>query len=264
MRSVTIYTSYFAQFMKARLAYRVDFFASILANILVTLSGLLFVVFLLDGKVVPSLQGWSREEVLFIYGYSMISVSFFYMLAPNLYGFGDRYVVQGQFDRVLLRPLNTLGQIIFESFNLESIGSLLTGLGVLIYASVKLNISFGLIDCLWLVTSAVSGSIILISIFVVLASFSFHFEDRMGIAPPFFNMITFGRFPLPIFNGTIQFILRWVVPYAFIAFYPATHFFNRTGFEFYCYFTPVMAAISLVVAWTLWQYGVSRYSSTGN
>jgi ABC-2 type transport system permease protein len=263
-RTITIYSLYFAQFLKARLAYRGDFFAAIGASALTALGGVLFVFVLMDGERVTDLKGWNRHEVLFIYGYSMLSMGIFAIFAPNLYRFGDRYVIEGQFDRVLLRPLNSLCQVLFESFNLESIGYILVGFVVMSTTSEPLAISYGLLDCVWLVVSAISGAVILLSVFIALASMSFHFEDRMGIAPPFYNMINFGRYPLPIYNRLLQFILQWVVPFGFVAFYPATHFFNREGFEFYCYFTPVMALICLTIASYAWQFGVSRYASTGN
>lgn len=264
MRNFSIFLAYFAKFLKAQLEYRFNFFAGIFANMLVALSGLLFVFFLVDGKQIESLQGWTRSEVLFIYGYSMMSMALFSCVAINLYGFGDRYIIQGQFDRILLRPLNTLGQVLFESFNLEALGTFCVGLATLGYAAAQLGLHFSLLDVAWLLFSSVSGAIILCSVFVILASVSFHFEDRMGIAPPFYNLIAFGRYPLPIFNRLIQFILSWIVPFAFVAFYPATHFFNRRGYEFLCYFSPLMALIFLSLAWLAWQFGVSRYESTGN
>ena len=68
-------------------------------------------------------------------GCSTISTALFGILAPNLYSFGDRFVIQGQFDRVLLRPVNSLCQVLFESFNVESVGSLLVGIGLFLYSS---------------------------------------------------------------------------------------------------------------------------------
>ncbi|MCB0309879.1 MAG: ABC-2 family transporter protein [Bdellovibrionales bacterium] len=264
MHSLKVYGLYFVQFLKARMSYRADFFAGLVANMIVGVTGLLFVVFLLDGDVITSLKGWSREEVLFIYGYSMMAMAIFSSIAINLYGFGDRFVIQGQFDRVLLRPLNSLCQVLFESFNIDSFGSMIVGVATMIYAAAELGITFGLFDIIWLLVSCVAGAAILVSVFVFLSSVSFHFEDRMGIAPPFYNLIAFGRYPLPIFNKLLQFLLSWVVPFAFVAFYPATHFFSRTGFETLCYFTPCMAVICLFVAWKAWQFGVANYASTGS
>jgi ABC-2 type transport system permease protein len=264
MRAFLIYGAYFAQFLKGRLAYKIDFFGSILANILVTVSGLLFIIFLIDGHAVQSLGGWSRDEVLFIYGYSMISMAVFGMVARNLYRFGDKYIVEGEFDRILLRPLNSLLQVLFESFNLETLGSLFVGVSLLLYTAGELGIILGFVDILWLIFSSFSGGVILLSVFVTLASLSFHFPDRLGVSAPVYNLINFGRYPLPIFNKLIQFILCWIFPFAFVAFFPATHFFERSGFELFCYFTPVMAVICALVASTAWKFGVSKYTSTGS
>ena len=262
--NIRIFSLYFAQFLKSRLEYKIDFVADIFANLVTALSGLLFIVFLMDGDQIKTLKGWSREEVFFIYGYSLLPMALFSSVALNLYRFGDRYIIQGGFDRVLLRPLNSLGQILFESFNLESIGSVIVAIFLLVYSLDNLNISFTLVDYLWLLVSSISGATILLSVFVILASLSFHFEDKLGIAAPVFNLIRFGRYPLPIFNKLVQFVLRWIVPFAFVAFYPATHFLRRKEFLVYCYSSPIIAIIFSCLAWVLWQFGVSKYSSTGN
>ncbi len=263
-RTIFIYLAYFAQFFKARLAYRADFLASLAANVVVGASGMLFIVFLIDGNQVQALRGWSREQVLFIYGYSMIGMAIFNTVALNLYSFADRYVIQGNFDRVLLRPLNSLCQVLFESFNIEAAGSLCLGIAVIFYSARKLHLVFGPWDYLWLVISGISGGIILLSVFVLLASQSFHFEDRLGVTAPVYNLINFSRYPLTIFHPVIQFILSWVVPFGFVAFYPATHFFRQSQFAVFCYLTPVVAVFSFGIASASWCFGVSRYSSTGN
>lgn len=262
--ALRVYSAYFRRFLVARMEYKADFFFGIFANIIMTASGLLFIFFLVDGQVVQSIGGWKQEEVLFIYGYSMIAMAIFTTFAINLYQFANRYIIQGQFDRVLLRPLNSLCQVLFESFNLESIGGLATGIAVVTYALQKMQRSFGVLDFLWVLISGLSGGIILISVFVIVSSLSFHFQDRLGIAPPIFNLINFGRYPTPIFHKVIQFILSFVVPFAFVAFYPATHFFNREGFAWLCYGTPFMAGLCAFVAAVAWKFGVGRYESTGS
>ncbi len=264
IHSITVYASYFRRFLLARLSYQTDFLAGIFANVIMTASGLVYVIFLINGDTVPSLQGWTREEVLFIYGYSMVAMAIFMSCAMNLYQFSDRYIIQGSFDRVLLRPVNSLFQVLFESFNLESVGSLATGLGVLVYCAHHLEIHFGPLDILWLVVSSISGGVILIGVFVIVASTGFHFEDKIGISAPVFNLTNFGRYPLPIFGRPIRVLLSWIVPFAFVAFFPATHFLRHEGFEMFCYATPLMAAAVTGVAALAWQFGVSRYQSTGN
>ncbi|MBL7662608.1 ABC-2 family transporter protein [bacterium] len=259
-----IYLAYFAKFLKARLSYKFDFFAGIIANAISTGSSLIFILLLLDGTRVTNLQGWTQPEVLFIYGYSMIPLAIFGLLAPNLYQFGDKYIIQGQFDRVLLRPLSTLPQVLFESFNLDALGSLTVGIITTSIAASRLNLEFAFLDIVWFAISTIAAAIILLSFFVSLASIAFHFEDRLGLAAPMYNLIVFGRYPITIFSKLIQFILQWVVPFAFVAFYPATHFFTERGFGFYTYLSPVVALATATLTYFVWNFGVSRYASTGN
>jgi ABC-2 type transport system permease protein len=264
MKELIVYFFYFVQFFKAKATYRLDFIFGLFSNIGVAFFSLLFILFLIDGSQIQSLGDWSRSEVLFIYGYSMLSFSFFSMLAPNLYMFGEKYIIDGQFDRVLLRPLSSMGQVLFESFNLDSIGTFILGVYVINYSASQLMINFGGIDILWLILSVISGGIILLSVFIFLATLSFYFDDKLGVGAPVYSLITFSRYPTTIFNRLIQFILSFIVPFAFASFYPATHFFEKKGFEYLCYMTPIVAIICLFVAIFFWQLGVRKYSSTGS
>ncbi len=263
-RSVALYAAYFAQFLKARLAYRADFAASLLSNLVGGAAGVLFVFFLMDGKTITNLRGWSREEILLIYGFSTIAMALFSFVSFNLFRFGDRYIVQGNFDRVLLRPLNSLCQVLFETFNIESLGTLAVGLAVVSYAGRRLGIAFTAMDYLWLLLGSLSGALILLAVFIFVASLSFHFEDRLGVSAPVYNLINFSRYPLPIFHPVIQFILQWIIPFAFSAFYPAAYFLKRPELLPYCYAVPAVAVVSLAIAGTAWSFGVRRYCSTGS
>lgn len=263
-RSGTISLLYFRQFFLARLEYKWDFLASLFASAVSAAMGIVFVLFLLEGSGVSGLGGWSSDQVLFIYGYAGIATAAFAVVAPNLYQFGDKYIIQGQFDRVLTRPLSSLLQVLSETFNLDALGNLLVGFITLGVATVRLNLSFSFFDFIWIIFSGLCGAVILLSVFIIVASLSFHFEDRLGISAPVFNLVAFGRYPLNVFNRTIQFFLSWIIPFAFVGFYPATYFFSEQMFHRMYLLTPIMAAATATVAGLLWRLGVRSYSSTGN
>ena len=85
---------------------------------------------------VPQLAGWRFEEVLFLYGFSLIPYGIFNVISANLYDFGNNYIIEGKFDRVLLRPISSLFQILFETFRIESLQEVATGLFCMAWASV--------------------------------------------------------------------------------------------------------------------------------
>ncbi len=52
-----------------------------------------------------SVRGWKFEEMVFLYGFSLIPFGIFNVFSWNLCMFADRYLIEGRFDRVLLRPV---------------------------------------------------------------------------------------------------------------------------------------------------------------
>jgi ABC-2 type transport system permease protein len=261
-RHLRLFLLYFAQYAKVRLAYKADFFIAFFSSMAATVLGFGFVLVLFSK--IPKLQGWSFYEVFFLYGFSLLPLGFFNIISWNLYDFGDLYIIQGKFDRILLRPVDTLFQVVFEKFRLESLQEVITGLLVVAVCSRHLHLAWSAAECFWFVVMVVSGAVIYFAVFLILTSVSFWFEDRVGIVPPVFNMLTFARYPLTIYNVFVQFFLSWVIPFAFASFYPTTHFLGRKVFTPYFHLVPVVAASFFMLAVVIWSKGVKNYSSTGS
>ncbi len=259
---VTIFWQYLGQYAKTRMAYKADFFIASFANILATLAGYGFVLVLFSR--IPQLKGWKFEEVLFIYGFSLIPMGVFNIVSLNLYDFGEIYIVEGKFDRVLLRPIHSLFQILFENFRLESMQEIITGLAAVLYCAGRLNIRPTLDNLVLFPLLVFCGAIIYTCIFVIISSVNFWVEDRIGLSPPIFNMIAFGRYPITIYSAAIQFLLSWIIPFAFASFYPTARFLGRMEFRTEFYLVPVVAAVLTGLALYIWERGVLQYKSTGS
>jgi ABC-2 type transport system permease protein len=262
VRHARLFRLYFSQYAKARLEYRLDFLSSIVASFLGTAAsfGFLLIVF----SRVPAIRGWSFDELVFLYGFSLIPFGLFNVLSWNLYQFSERYLIEGRFDRVLLRPVDSVFQILFEAFRLESLQETVTGLFAVAWASRRLGLSFGPVDVVLLVVWAACGATIYLAIFVALSATSFWIEDRIGILPPVFNLMQFGRYPLTIYDAWIRFSLSFIIPFAFASFYPTARFLHRTEFLREFWAVPLIAVACVAVARTVWISGVRRYHSTGS
>ncbi len=262
IRQGRIFVWYFAQFVKMRLAYRTDFVIDALAVMFSALVQLAVLLTLFNK--VEALKGWSFEQVLFIYGFSLVPLGLFNLCAVNLYRFADAFIIEGRFDRVLLRPLNTLAQVLLESFNISAFNEMGLGLALMIYAGRKLSLSWGIEEILALMVLAISSSLVYSGVFLAITSVSFWQEDRMGLAPPVYNVIRFSRYPITIFGAPVRFFLTFVLPFAWVAFYPATWFIGSPEFARWAYFTPLVGGIVFGGAVLIWSRGVRNYSSTGS
>src|SRR6202044_2371100 len=207
-RPVGLFFDYFSQYAKVRVSYRGDFFISLATSFAATIFALSFVVVLF--QKVPQLAGWRFEEVLFLYGFSLIPYGIFNVVSLNLYDFGNNYIIEGKFDRVLLRPISSLFQVLFETFRIESLQEVATGVFCMWWATRRLGLAWTSTKFAMLLFFGLCAGIIYISVFLILSTVSFWFEDRIGVHPPVWNVIAFGRYPLSIYSGVVQFFLCWI------------------------------------------------------
>src|SRR5271154_1741504 len=261
-RHFLLFFDYFSQYAKVRVSYRGDFFISLGTSFAATIFSLLFVVVLF--QKVPQLAGWRFEEVLFLYVFSLIPYGTFNVFSPNLYDFGNNYIIEGKFDRVLLRPLSSLYQVLFETFRIESLQEVATGVYCMWWASRSLHLAWTLPKLATLVFFGICAGVIYVAVFLLLSTVSFWFEDRIGVHPPVWNVIAFGRYPLSIYSGAVQFFLCWIVPFGLASFYPSVRMLGRTVHPEYAPLVPVVALAFLTLAISVWNIGTRHYSSTGS
>jgi ABC-2 type transport system permease protein len=252
---------YFKQYAKARLEYRADFFSAVIASFLGTAASFAFLLIVFSR--VSALRDWKFEEMVFLYGFSLIPMGIFNVFSWNLWMFADRYLIEGRFDRVLLRPVASMFQVLFESFRLEALETVATGIVAVAWSAKRLGIRFDAVDVVLFVVWAVSGGAIYLAIFIGLTATSFWIEDRIGISPPVFNLVQFGRYPLTIYDAWVRFALSFVIPFAFASFYPTARFLERPEFLPHFWAVPLVAGITVTIALSLWKSGVARYHSTG-
>ncbi len=261
-RHAFLFFDYFMQYAKVRVSYRGDFFISLITSFAATIFGLAFVIVLF--QKVPQLAGWRFEEVLFLYGFSLIPYGLFNVISTNLYDFGNNYIIEGKFDRILLRPISSLFQILFETFRIESLQEVATGIFCMAWASIHLHTLWTPGKVAMFLFFGMCAGVIYISVFLILTTVSFWWEDRIGVHPPVWNVIAFGRYPLSIYSGAVQFFLCWIIPFGLASFYPSVRMLGRTVSPEYAPLVPVVAVFFFTIAIFLWNLGARHYSSTGS
>lgn len=113
------------QYIKQIMEYKVNFVVGVLEVFLTQGLNLLFlnVIF----QHIPSLEGWTFQEIAFIYGFSLIPKGLDHLFFDNLWALGQCLVRKGEFDKYLTRPINPLFHILVETFQIDALGELLVG-----------------------------------------------------------------------------------------------------------------------------------------
>jgi ABC-2 type transport system permease protein len=256
-----LYWIYFKQHVKVMMEYRVDFLIGIASVFLQQFAAIFFIKVVFDH--IETLKGWSFYEILLIYGIAFMGRSIHHIFFDNLWTLGWQYVRSGNLDRLLIRPINPLFQVIAERVQQDGIGQLLIG-GIVLYTSIShLDITFDAWDVLLLIVMILSSGFIFVAINLFFITFSFWMTDSLPVVFAVFNLADFARYPMTIYNKFILFVLTFIIPYGFTAFYPASAFFDG-GYKTIAYFTPLVALLSCVLAYAFWQRGLKAFASTGS
>jgi len=266
MELLRLYWKLVSARLRGQMQYRVSFVLMCLGNASVTIIefGALALLF----SRVPRIAGWSLWEVALLYALAETSFSIAEFIGSALDDFQIR-IGQGTFDRVLTRPLGAFFQILAEDVAVRRLGRVGQGLLVLVLALLNLSVVWSLQKVVMLVVALVSGVAIFFSIFVLAAVFCFWTIEGKEATHVFsYGGVTLVEYPLDIYADWVRRFATFILPIAFVSYYPTLFLLDRPdplGLPDWTRVLSPLAALALAgVAWYGWRVGVRHYQSTGS
>lgn len=263
-----LYRVQIAQFFKTIVQSKVDFLLGLFGFFFLEITGILFLYLVFEQ--IPDLQGWTLEQLIFIYGFAQIPRGIDHLLTDNIWMISWSMVINGDFDRYMLRPMNLLFQVISEKLQPDALGELLIGAILVIRAITKGVVVVDGIHILLFILSIVAGAFIYTAIKLIFASFAFWVKMSGPFLQVAYNMADFAKYPTEIYAKGIRFIITWVIPFSFVAYLPASYFLGKQSFfggingmgligmEW------IIAVLFMLLGYGLFQKGTRIYESAGN
>ena len=258
--NIKIYFSFIEASLKEMLIYRVDCLVGMFSQIITEAVEIIFIWIVFQNT--PNIAGWNFKQVLLLYGITLISVGIKNFTTDGLYTFGPKLIREGDFDKILLRPVHPLISITgstkeFVAFGYSFLGILLTVLMI-----IKLNIPITIILIIKIIFYSICGSLILSALNTIFSITSFWTYRSNEVIWTFDRIYTFSQYPIDIYNMFIKILITVFLPFAFVAYYPTMSYL---GFNKYMvYLCPIVAIILWVIAVRLWNLALNKYRSTGN
>ena len=264
MRTARIAWLLFIVVLKRRLAYRGDLVLQGLDEIMRGLVALAMLQVYVSKT--QALGGWTGDQLLFVLGFSLVPIGLFHCFCGNLYQLSSTYLINGNLDRVLLRPYPSFLQICFDRIAIEDLGGVILGLAIMATAAGRMpGFNWDPGHLLLLVVMLASALGVVVAVFMAFAATGFWFEDRVGMVPPVYNLMEFGRWPASIYHPALKLLITVIIPFSFVGIYPASLFVGHEPLSLWpALATPLVAAAGLTFANLLWQRGISRYNSSGS
>ena len=161
MKTIRYYISVAAisirQSIQSRLEYPFMLIGHVLANCIQWVIGFATIKFVVDQF--GSIGGWGYESLAFLYGMSVLSHGLAVVFFIQTWGMGY-WMIDGEFDRFLLRPMNLIFQFLFDDFNLIGFTDIIPGLMVFVYGCVKVHLTPSCGNILLILCTLAGGTLI--------------------------------------------------------------------------------------------------------
>jgi len=246
--------------------HRASFALLALTSTLLVALDFVVIAFLLQR--IPRLGGFSLAELGVLYGLASTAERLADLMVGDIEKVGVQ-VKAGTFDLVLLRPGPALVQVAAPSCRPQMLGRPLQALVILGISLSQAGVPWSWDRVALLPATVACGTLIMVAVWVAGAAFTFVAVD----ARESMNAFTYGggvlaQYPLSIYASWFRHLFTFVLPVAFVSWFPALHLLGRPdplGLpEWFRFAAPVAADASTTVAAVAWRAAVRRYRSTGS
>ncbi len=214
------------------------------------------------------INGWNYGQLAFLYGLSVIShaLSMIFFVQGWFMGW---FVIEGEFDRYLTRPLGVLYQFFFTNINIFGITDLIPGIIVFIYGCIKCEIEVTFLFVISVIIMLIGATLIRGGIYILLGSTSFHTRSAVDFGQytqEIMDKTT--MYPISMYPESLQFILTYLIPVGWVSFYPVS---SLLGIEVGIgqalpvpLLTMLIGVAVMLLAGAYFKCGLKKYESAGN
>lgn len=256
-----IYKKILIQDLKSKLSYRTDFIISTFGILFTNILG--FVSFWIIYNNFPSIMGWNYHEMLFLYGFSLITLTPVQCLFDNHWQL-RHYVYSGDFIKYCFRPINIFFYFTSEIFDIKGLGQFAFGIGTLIYSWNMLSLPFSFWILLKLILAFLTSSLFIIALMILAAASCFWVINSGYIMVTVNKFKDYAKYPVTIFNTVFRLLFTFVIPIAFISYYPSLLFLRSHAIPLLTWLSPLIGILFFYISYVIWMKGAKTYSGTGS
>lgn len=204
---------------------------------------------------------FSYKEVLLCFAIVNFSYSLAKCVSEGLNTFSIS-LSNFEFDRLLVRPKNSLLQVIISKLDLHQIGSL--AVSIIILLNSCYNFNWNSLKIFILISMLISGLFVFMGLSIVSAAICFFsIKDIELVNLLIYGGKEFGRFPLVIYGHFVLNFFTYIVPIALFQYYPLLFLIDKET-SIINIFCPLIGMLFPIPCIIFWNIGVKKYKSVGS
>lgn len=266
MRALRLVWRITALNLRARLEYRTEFLMSVGVGAAWQISVIVFATVLLTRF--PGMGGWATSDVLLLASMRLLSHGLYVLFLGRVAGLS--IIVQlGQLDAYLLRPLPVYRQVQLAFFNTNAIGDLLVATSIFVTALTVVEVDWTAARVAYLVIALAGGALMEGAIATAISSAALHTPATFYWSNWVDELMTaFGNYPLHILPALARDALTFLVPLAFVAYFPAAVLTGNLETlavpAWLAIGAPALGLFAFVGSRLLWAASLRRYKGPGS
>jgi len=262
---LAVYRHLVAAQLRTQLQYPASFLGQVVGNFGLHLGELAATLILF--RHFETLGGWRVGEIAFLFALSSLSFGIADFLTSGFSAF-SQLMVRGDFDRLLVRPVGAMLQVLASDIQLRRLGRIIQGLVAFILADRWLDHDWTTGRVLYLPVVVLSATLLFAALFALEATLCFWTTE----SGEFVNAFTYGGsqlalYPLHIYDLWLRRLFLFVIPIGFVVYAPSLYLLDKPdplGLPVWTRFVaPLAALLFALAAAASWGAGVRHYRSTG-
>ncbi|WP_035292190.1 ABC-2 family transporter protein [Clostridium sp. KNHs214] len=258
-----LYFRYMSILLKSQMEYRTSFILLSIGQFFVPF--VVFISMVLLFQRFPNIGGWSLYEVALCYSVIHLAFSLSECFARGFDSFSS-LIINGDFDRILVRPRIAMLQVLGSKFEFTRIGRLAQSIIVLFFSLTHLNVYWSPYKIITLILMVISGIFIFTGIFMLGATLCFWTVEGLEVI----NIFTDGgremaQYPLSIYKDWVRKFFTFVIPFGTVNYLPLMFILDKVeGNNVLYMLTPLFGILFIIPCILIWSFGVKHYKSTGS
>lgn len=262
MSSARLYLRFLGAHLRSLLEYENDFWIMAAAAVLMQLVNVVFLSALF--AKVPILNGWSFWAVVTMFGTVALAEGVGSLFFEGMWRLAQR-INTGDLDYCLVRPYPVALQVSGGEVGINGLSNIVTGGLMIGVALAHLHVQWSPWRVLFAVLLFASAVAIKVAINLATNSASFWLSSPS----PLFAMAVhqvgdLARFPVSIYPLALKAVLGFVLPFAFVSFFPIAYLLDTGAARWVGLLTPLVGAYCVAMALWIFHRGLRRYESAGN
>jgi ABC-2 type transport system permease protein len=265
LRGSRLYFRMVGASIRAQMQYRYAFFMNILGWAM-SYAGTAITMWVMLSSF-QALEGWTFWELIFLFALAVLSWGVCVLFFSHFRSM-DQYILNGTFDRFLIRPLHPFFHFMAMKFDIGAFGQLLFSIVAVVIAYIQLGLDWQLWKWGVFLGAVAGGAFIQGGIVVLISAIAF-WTTR---SERFYWVVMFPaksmmNYPLTLYPRFLQWLFIFIVPFAFVNYLPALLLLGKKHPVYSPYWGSVSFLVGILFFWIcyrIWMIGLSRYKSTGS